>query len=253
VPEGTALDVSINTYLLGFLAVFIAGIVKGLTGFGFSLMAVPVLVLLLGPRTAIPVIVVLNAFTNVVLFAGCRRAANLRRIVPLIIAGVATVPIGTYLLLILEPISLKLIVGCVTVAFALAFLVGFRRPIRKERGGFLLAGLLSGTLNGVISTAGPPVILFLTNQGVTKTEFRANLVGYFLFLNMATVPIYFAGGLMSRSVGGYAAVLIPALLLGAFLGSRLLRVVPEKTFRAVALLIVVVAGLLSVLSSIGMI
>jgi uncharacterized membrane protein YfcA len=248
------LEAPFSTYfLLGFLAVFVAGIVKGLTGFGFSLMAVPVLVVLLGPRTAIPVVILLTAFANVLLFMGCRRSASVRRILPLVIAGIATVPVGMYLLLILETTVVKLVAGCVTVIFALAFLAGFRRPIRRERNGFVLAGLMSGTLNGVISTGGPPVILFLTNQGVAKTEFRANLISYFLFLNLATVPIYFAGGLMSATVGGYAAAFVPAMLLGAFLGSRLLRMVPEKTFRTVALVIVAVAGLLSVLSSVGLI
>jgi uncharacterized membrane protein YfcA len=247
------LEESLGTYLLGFLTVFAAGMVKGLTGFGFSLMVVPILVILIGPHTAIPVIVVLNALTNVVLFAGCRRAASARRVLPLVIAGIATVPIGMYLLLALDAVTLKFIVGGVIVIFALAFLMGFRKPIDREGPGFILAGLISGTLNGVISTGGPPVILFLTNQGIAKEEFRASLITYFLFLNLATVPVYFAGGLMSRTVGTYAAVLVPALLLGAFAGSKLLHAIPEKTFRTAVLAIVMVAGIMSVLSGLGLV
>jgi uncharacterized membrane protein YfcA len=131
--------------------------------------------------------------------------------------------------------------------------MGFRKPIDREGPGFILAGLISGTLNGVISTGGPPVILFLTNQGIAKEEFRASLITYFLFLNLATVPVYFAGGLMSRTVGTYAAVLVPALLLGAFAGSKLLHTIPEKTFRTAVLAIVMVAGIMSVLSGLGLV
>jgi uncharacterized membrane protein YfcA len=128
--------------------------------------------------------------------------------------------------------------------------MGFRRQIRNEKRGFVIAGLISGTLNGVISTGGPPVILFLTNQGVAKQPFRANLVAYFLFLSLATVPIFFAGGLISLTVVKYAFGFFPALIVGAVGGSKLLHHVPERTFRIIAMLIVLAAGAISIISSI---
>ena len=239
------------TLVSGLVIVFVAGITKGLTGFGFSLLAAPALIVLLGPRTAVPIIVLLNSFTNIVLFAGSRHSADIRRISPLIIAGIATVPVGMFLLLVLNVAVLKFTVGIAIVIFAAAFLAGFRRPVKNEKRGFLLAGLISGTLNGVISTGGPPVILFLTNQGLSKTVFRANLITYFLFLNLATIPIFLAGGLMSQAIGGYTVVFIPSMLVGAFAGSKLLRRVPEHIFRAITLAVVMCAGCAALLSGLG--
>jgi uncharacterized membrane protein YfcA len=247
------MDVSGLTLLYGVVTVFFAGVIKGLTGFGFSLVAAPLLVVLLGPRTAVPIIVVLNAFTNIVLFAGCRRAADIKRIRPLIIAGIITVPMGMFLLLNLDVGVLKLIIGAAIVLFAVALLAGFHRPLKDEGRGLLLAGLISGTLNGLISTGGPPVILFLANQGMQKVVFRASLIAYFLFLSVATIPIFLAGGLMSRAVLVHAAVFIPALLVGAFAGSKLLRRVPEHFFRVVALVIVIGTGGVAVLSGLSLI
>jgi uncharacterized membrane protein YfcA len=247
------LEISTGTLLFALAAVFAAGLVKGLTGFGFSLVAVPVLAVLLGPKTAVPVIVILNALTNVVLFIGCRKLAQPRRIVPMVIAGIAAVPLGMLLLLALDPRILKLIVGCVIMFFAAAFLAGYRHPVRDEKRGYVAAGLVSGALNGLISTGGPPVVLFLTNQDLDKRTFRASLVTYFLFLALGTVPIFFAGGLISLSVVRYGVMLLPALFLGVLAGSRLLRIVPEAAFRKVALVVVMVAGLLAVLSSAEMI
>lgn len=240
-----------HTLVYGVIAVFVAGVIKGLTGFGFSLAAVPVLVVLLGPRTAIPIVIVLNSLTNVGLYLSSRKWVDLKRIQPLIICGILSVPVGTVLLLVLDVAALKIIVGCTICLFAIAFLAGFQREIRNEKRGFVLAGLVSGTLNGVISTGGPPVILFLTNQGVAKRPFRASLIAYFLFLNVATVPIYFAGGLMSVAVAKYAVAFFPALILGAIAGSRLLHRVSERAFRFTALVIVMVAGIGAVLSSLG--
>jgi uncharacterized membrane protein YfcA len=253
VVERGSVDGSSQHLFLGLIAVFIAGITKGLTGFGFSLVAVPILVVLLGPRTGVPVIVLLNSFTNVFLFLSCRKDAELRRIGPLIIAGISTVPVGMLLLLALDANAVKLIAGCAIVLFAVAFLAGFQRPIRRERWGLASAGLMSGTLNGLISTGGPPVILFLTNQGVTKHVFRASLITYFLFLNLATVPIFTAGGLVTLSVATYAATFLPALIIGALIGAKLLKRVPERVFRIITLLIVMIAGAVSILSSLGVI
>jgi uncharacterized membrane protein YfcA len=202
---------------------------------------------------AIPVIVMLNSLTNIVLFAGCRKSVDLKRISPLIIAGIATVPVGMALLLILNVSLIKLIVGCVIFLFALTLLLGYRRVIDNERRGFLAAGVISGTLNGLTSTGGPPVILFLSNQGVGKVAFRANLITYFLFLNIATLPIFLAGGLLSLSIVRYAAVFAPVVALGTLAGSRLIRHVPEKIFRILTLIIVMLAGVVAILSSLGLI
>jgi len=239
--------------LLGIAVVFAAGVIKGLTGFGFSLFTLPALVIFLGPKTAVPVIVLLNAVSNVPLYIHSRKWSSLRRIWPVVVAGVATMPIGTYLLLILDTSVLKLIVGVVICLFALAFLLGLRREIRRERLGLVSAGLLSGVLNGLISTGGPPVILFLSNQGIPKDSFRANLITYFLFINAATLPAHFAGGLLSLEVFQYAAVFIPALAVGALVGIKLVGHIPEATFRKSVLALVAVAGFWVVLAGLGVV
>jgi uncharacterized membrane protein YfcA len=235
----------------GIAAVFGAGVVKGLTGFGFSLFTVPVLVVLLGPKTAVPVIVILNAVSNVPLYFHSRRWSSLRRIWPLIVAGIVSIPVGTYLLLVLAAATLKLIVGIVICLFALAFLAGFRKAIRQERLGLMGAGLISGVLNGLISAGGPPVILFLTNQGMPKENLRANLIAYFLFLNTATLPVHLAGGLISLEVVEYAAILVPALAGGVLVGTGLIGYVPEAAFRKTVLSVVMIAGFLVALAGLG--
>jgi uncharacterized membrane protein YfcA len=132
-------------------------------------------------------------------------------------------------------------------------LTGFRRQVPDEQRGFAAVGLISGLLNGSIKMAGPPVILFLTNQGLAKQPFRANLVCYFLFVNLATVPVFCLGGVMTAPVIRYAILLIPVLLVGVLTGNRLARVVAEARFRVIALVIVASAALLSILSGVGLI
>jgi hypothetical protein len=243
-------EVSIGL-VVGFLAVLAAGVVQGLTGFGFSLMTVPVLVLFLPPAVAVPVVLLLSCLVNVVLIWGARGHVRPGRFWPLTVAGVAMLPVGTLALKFLDPDVLRLGIGIAILVFAVALLRGFRRPVAGERAGLAAVGALSGLLNGAVSTGGPPVILFLTNQGEQRDSFRANLIAYFLILNLATIPPYLVGGLIDGRVLAYAAGLVPALGLGALVGSRLVRRTEEEGFRKVALLVVMAAGTLAVLSGLG--
>jgi hypothetical protein len=237
----------------GVIVVFIAGVIKGLTGFGFALVTVPVLAILLGPKAAVPMIIILNAVSNVPLYLHSRRWSDIGRIWPLIVAGVIFVPLGTYLLIILQAGVLKVIVGVVICIFAMAFLLGLRREVRREKLGLFGAGLISGTLNGLISTGGPPAILFLTNQGLDKRRFRASLITYFLFLNVGTIPFHLAGGLISVFVLRQAAVFLPALAVGAVAGTAIVKHVSEERFRPTVLVIVMATGVMAVLSGLGVV
>jgi uncharacterized membrane protein YfcA len=171
----------------------------------------------------------------------------------LIVAGIASIPAGAYLLLALDAPVVRMVVGLAICLFALAFLLGFRRQVRQERRGMVGAGLVSGVLNGLISTGGPPVVLFLSNQGMARDRLRANLIAFFLFQNSATVSVHLAGGLVSGDTLLLAAVLIGPLALGALIGVRLVRRVPENAFRKAVLAVVMAAGLMVVLSSAGLV
>jgi uncharacterized membrane protein YfcA len=254
-PWKEALSLGVPATLLAYamIVVFAASVVKGLTGFGFSLLAVPFFVVLFEPRTAVPIIITLNAVSNIPLFIHSRRWSDLGRIWPLIAAGVVSIPAGTYLLMVLDPATVRMVVGIAICLFAAAFLLGFRRRIRRERRGLVGAGILSGALNGLISAGGPPVILFLPNQGMARDALRANLIAFFLCQNIATFSADVAGGLVSGQVLRLAAVLMLPLAAGAVVGIRLVRYVPETAFRKAVLVIVLGAGVMVVLASAGVV
>jgi uncharacterized membrane protein YfcA len=245
--------VPVTDLVYAMVVVLAAGVVKGLTGFGFALLTVPFLVVLFDPKTAIPIIIILNALSNVPLFIHSRKWSDLKRIWPLIVTGIISIPAGTYLLVVLDAVAVRMIVGVAVCLFALAYLLGFRREIRRERWGMVGAGMLSGVLNGLISAGGPPVILFLSNQGMARDVFRANLIAFFLFQNIATLSVQLSSGLVSQHIARLAAVLILPLAAGALVGTRLVKHVPETAFRKAVLAIVLAAGLMVVLSSAGVV
>jgi len=168
------------------------------------------------------------------------------------IAGIAGIPIGTYLLINLDADILKIFIGSVIIPFAIASLMGFKRQIKNEKLAFAPVGLTSGLLQASTTLSGPPVILFFVNQGLEKQTFRANLVAYFLVLGLATIPAFLLGGILTTAVINYAIWFLPATVLGAITGIKLAHKVKEKLFRNIALVIVTTAGLLSIVSGLGL-
>jgi uncharacterized membrane protein YfcA len=237
--------------LLGAAAVFLAGLTYGLTGFGFALVATPIMVVLLSPRAAVPAVLLMSMANGLFLLLATWRDVQPRRILLLTLAGIAATPAGAYFLARGSAGALKCFIGAVITLFALAFLLGFQRPLRQEGPASIPVGLVSGFLNGSTGMSGPPVILFFTNQGLEKRAFRANLVAYFMALNVVTLPLYVYHGLMTRQVGLYALAALPALALGTWAGLRLSGRVDPRLFRLITLLLVLMAGVSSVLSGLG--
>lgn len=238
--------------LFGGLVTFTAATIAGMTGFGYGLVSVPLLLLVLPPRVVVPAITMHIFLTAILILLDVIRQVDLRRIWPMMLTGLLGLPLGVYVLLVLSEAALKTIVGVVIVFFALALLLGLNLEIKNERIAFLPVGIASGLLASGIAMAAPPVILFFSNQGLRKHVFRANLAAYFLFLNAVAIPAHMASGLFTGEVVRYALFFLPTLGAGMALGIFLSRRVAEAHFQRVVLVVVFCTGLLSITSGLDL-
>jgi hypothetical protein len=241
------------TVVFGLLVVAAAGVISGLTGFGFALVTSPLLIIVLPPKVVVPVVALLSLLSHLVVLGETLRWIRLRRIWLLTLAAMIGAPFGTYLLIMLDAVALKALIGAVTTLSALAMLFGVRRPIANERAASLPVGLASGILGGSTGMSGPPVVIFFSNQGIDKQIFRANLNLYFILLACATLPSQMAAGLLTRPVLTYTGWFFPALFLGTLVGMRLARRVDEASFRRITLLVVIASGLSAIASALGLV
>jgi uncharacterized protein len=221
---------------------------QGLTGFGYSLFSLPLLVLLMPAQTAVPMLAATSIFLNLMVFIRARRNVNLLRILPLLLSGAAGIPAGIMLLKSADESILRIVIGALVTISSAIYLGGFRVRVQRERMVMVPVGLLSGILNGATTFSGPPVILFFANQGVAKHEFRGSLAAYFLLLNVITVPAFVAGGLFSTGVALGTAYLFPAVAAGSMLGIWLSDRVSQVLFRRLALAALALLGVISIFS-----
>lgn len=236
------------TFIIAFVAVLFAGIIQSITGFGFGIVAMPLLTIFISPKLAAPITVCNSILLNLIILSRAHVHVDLPRIWPLVVAGMTGVPLGIWMLVNWDVNALRVYVGVATIAFTLIFLTGFRREVQREKLAFVPIGLASGVMSGSINMAGPPVILFLTNQALPRAVFRATIVAYFLIVTVWAVPMLIAVDLLDVAAFKTAVMLAPGLAIGAFIGTKLAPHVDDVAVRRITLGIVLAAGVTSLLA-----
>lgn len=236
--------------IIGGVILFIGGAVQGCMGFGLALTAVPVLMLVL-PHTLIPpVLVILGVVNNLMVLAGAWRAVRLKTIYPLIAGGLIGLPIGAYLLKTLDSGLFKIGVGVIVLVAAVAMLRGWQLRLRHDWPRLAPVGLLSGVLGGATALSGPPVILLFAGNNEDKQGFRGNLIGYFTLLNIGSILVFGASGLLTMDVLRTALWFLAPLLLGSAAGVWIAHHVSEHHFRTAVLVLIICIGLSLVVTNI---
>ncbi|MEU6591374.1 sulfite exporter TauE/SafE family protein [Streptomyces sp. NPDC046881] len=218
--------------------VVVAASVQWLTGMGFALIAVPVLVLTLGPAQGV---VLANCAAGVISIAGL--AAGWRRVrigamVPLVIAAACTVPVGSWAAARLsEPVLLAGIGTLVTFAVALV-MAGARIPALTGTKGAVTAGAVGGFMNSAAGVGGPPYSLYAVNAGWPVHEFVPNAQFYGIAVNVFSVAV---NG-VPRLSGPAWTVSVAAMVAGALVGRALAPRVRERAVRRLILALALAGG-----------
>ena len=235
--------------VFGMIIVFAAGFIQGLTSFGLSIVAIPFLVLLFPLQEVVPTIIVLALITNTLILISARTQIRFKKFRLLVVMGILFMPVGIHSLTYLNPLYLQLCFGILISVFTLLLIMKKTFPIKREKIGYTIAGALSGFLNGSLSLSGPPVVLFLSNQGIDKETFRANITLYFLILNIIAIGLFLWSGLLNIVVVERLRFLAPALVTGVLAGILISKKLKEEAFKRVVLVLLLISGVWTTIST----
>lgn len=230
------------------VTIFLAAMVQGMTGFGFSLVAIPILAIVMPLRMLVPILVVCSLALNILIFSQINGKLHLKRIAVMLIVGAFSTPLGVQLLTIMDEKILKAIVGLLVIFSALFMMKGVKIHLTNKHVVYALTGFLSGVLNGSVSLSGPPVVLMLVNEGEEKNDFKKNISAYFLSLNILTIPSFFMMGLMDANVLKMSTVAIAILLIGASIGIKIGEKIEEGHFKRIVLMMIMAMGFMTLVS-----
>lgn len=214
-----------------------AAIVNGALGYGFSSITVPLALLFLTNRVLNPALVPIEVALNAYVLWVNRAALHAvwRRVLPIVIGLAPGVLIGTALVSQVNPGWLKFATFIVLLPLILVQAAGYRRPIRSERSVGLAFGGGVGVLYSVTTISGPPLAVMLSNQGLTKTDFRAALGFIRLAESLFTAVAYYYAGLYTVESFGLIPYILPSILVGVPIGAFLIQRIRPETFRRVCM------------------
>lgn len=231
------------TLSVAFLVVFVAALGKGYSGFGFNLVAVGGLSLVLAPSDAVPIVLILAAVSSVHLLPQVWREVNWRSLWLLLGAAVAATPVGVVLLRRVPAAPMRIVISLLVLAAAVVLWSGVSWSQRPGPASTIAVGVTSGLLNGSIGVSGPPVILFYFASFATLSIARASLIAYFLGTDVSAVAIAAAQGIVTQKVVVRCALLLPSLVLGIVLGNHGFLRAPRDTARRALLMLLALLGL----------
>jgi uncharacterized membrane protein YfcA len=214
-----------------------AAIVNGALGYGFSSLTVPLALLFLTNRVLNPALILIEvALNSYVLWVNRDALPNVwKRVLPIVIGLLPGVVAGTLLVSHVSPAPLKLITYITILPLILIQAAGFRRPIKSERSAGVVFGGAVGVLYSVTTISGPPLAVMLSNQGLTKRDFRAALGVIRLAESSMTAIAYLSAGLIVQESLSLIPYILPSILIGVPIGTALIQRIRPETFRRVCM------------------
>ncbi|MBX3671623.1 MAG: sulfite exporter TauE/SafE family protein [Burkholderiales bacterium] len=208
-----------------------AGVIRGITGFGGAMVMAPPLALLLGPLAAVPVALLLESLAATPMLVQTRAFVRWRVIGPILVAGCLTIPLGTWLLVTADPVTMRRAIAATVIAFSLVLLAGWRYSSEPRPAASAGVGALCGALVGATGMGGPPAIVYLlAGPGAIETA-RANLTWFVGAISAAGLAVLAVAGALSREALVLAAVLAPGYYGGMVAGIRLFARFDDRSFR----------------------
>lgn len=233
---------SLPYLLFGGATLLTAYFVRGVAGFGSGLIAIPMLALVLPLPLVVPLVVFLDYVASASHGLKDRAEIQWRQVLPLLPFTAIGVATGLYLFETIDAVMLAKALGVFVMVYALYTL------LVKDPGGSAStlwaapAGSMGGLVGTLFGTGGPFYVVYLKHRGLPKTQFRATFATIFLMDGAGRLIGYLAGGYFDREWIVLAAVALPVMAVGLYLGGHVHTSISQRTFQVAVSILLIVSG-----------
>ena len=230
-------------------SVLFAAAMQVTAGFGFALLAVPLMALALDTHDAVVVSTFLGLLSSSAQAVQGRREIDRTLATRLTVAAMMGIPLGLIVFRQVDEQILKVILG-ISVLVATVLLA--RRLDLGHHGPWLdwVAGVISGALSASLSTNGPPLVFALQSRRLPISVFRSTISFVFCLSGVATLVAFAVSGEITGSGVRDSLIALPAMSVGLFVGFRLRNSISEEGARRLVIGLLGVAGISASLSAI---
>ncbi len=228
-----------------FLAcVFLAGIVRGCIGFGFSALLVVSTSLFVSPLLVVPLLVLLEIVASLHMLFSIWRDTLWKFLVFMTVGSLIGIPIGLAILSLSPQATLELIVSGIIFIMTAILLGGFTYKGALNKSILTATGIIAGVFGGVAAAGGLVAATFLASAAFPVKNIRATMVVFIFIMEIIFIAGATATDVYNEKVFNSFLVASLPMFLGIILGMKLFRYLDERKLR---LLILIVLSLLSII------
>ncbi|ASN03954.1 sulfite exporter TauE/SafE family protein [Virgibacillus necropolis] len=230
-----------DAFIIFFIIILVASILQTSTGFGFSIMATPFLLLLFEPREAIQINLILSLIISLSLIMKIKQDIDYGILRRFMIGSFVGLPIGISIFLSLDMTVLKLFVS--VLILVLTFLLILKYRIKQTNIRDFTIGGLSGAFTTSIGMPGPPILLYFSGTNTSKEALRATTLAFYLFIYFVSliIQIIFVG--TSKVIWVSSLEGLPMVIVGLITGQLLFKRINQHIFRMMTYVLLLFTGL----------
>ena len=234
-------DVGVRAALALCAIAFVAGTARGFSGFGAALIFMPLASSVAAPRLVAALLLIIDFVATAPLVPNAWRQADRKATAVMVFGALVGVPIGTWLLSRLDPVTTRWIISGFVIALLALLLSGWRYHGKDHAAISVGIGALSGFGSGLAQTGGPPIVGYWLGRPIDPKIARANILLFFAASASFTAVSYAVGGLITPDAIGLALIVGPVYAAGVGLGAMLFGRASEQTFRAICYALIALA------------
>ena len=245
-------DFSLSEFLLIIFIVFIASIIRGFNGFGFSATCISGFSFILPAIQIVPIILILEVFISIFMIPYIWNKIDWNFVFKLLIGIAFGSPIGLYLLKYLSPETTHLYVCLIIIFFSILLMKGYSNKKINNDQSKIFTGIISGTLNGLTTLGGMPVALFLLVTSIQPAVIRGSLAALFFLTDVYAFILSFFAGIVDMTTIYRTLPLILILPIGVFIGNKFFIKSKEELYRKVVfyfLIFISIFGIFRIVSN----
>ncbi len=243
-----ALQLTPIQLILSVIVIFLAYTVKGLSGFGSGLVAIPFLAMMFPIAFIVPVLGLLSYSGTIMQSVHLRKQVAWRDMLPLLPFSFAGISVAIWLLVTVDQNTLVLYLGLFVTSYSIYSLL----PLADPKGGrawAVLAGGLGGMVGALFGTGGPFYVVYLKMRQLDKSVFRATIAMIFLFDGGVRIVGYAVNGLYTLQVLWMLLILFPVLFAGLYVGHHLHIKINQLRFNQLISVLLLVSGFMLIYKS----
>ena len=244
------IDLSLSQFLIILFIVFVASIIRGFNGFGFSATCMSLISFILPAIEIVPIILVLEVMVSIFMFPYIWNNIDWKFVFQILIGISIGSPIGLYLLKILSPDIAHFSICGIIIFFVILQLKGYSNKRINILPFKFLAGGVSGIINGLGTLGGMPISLFLLITKVRPIVIRGSLAAIFFIADAYVLNLSFYVGIVEPIALYRVLPLILVLPIGIYIGNKFFVKSREETYRKFVfyfLIIISIFGITKVL------